>query len=84
MYESEITYFLHFNECELAKKSTTKHLRRRAGGGASLWSRSRSNSLPVEIAGGGGSRADLSSVHGLGLGRLTTWTAVVPIRLGGD
>ena len=50
------------------------YLRRRAGGGASLWSKSRSSSLPVDIAGGGGSRGDLSSVQGSGLGRLLTWT----------
>merc|ERR1719189_2721139 len=42
-------------------------LRRSAGGGASLWSRSRSSSLPVDIAGGGGSRGDLSSVQGSGM-----------------
>jgi len=50
-------------------------LRSRAGGGASLWSRSRSNSLPVETAGGGGRRGDLSSVHGSGLGRLLTMSS---------
>ena len=66
----------HLINLNLRTKFKIKHLRRRAGGGASLWSRSRSNSLPVEIAGGGGSRADLSSVHGSGLGRLTTCTAM--------
>ena len=49
-----------------------QYLRRSAGGGASLWSRSRSSSLPVDIAGGGGRRGDLSSVQGSGLGKLLT------------